>query len=315
MPTLNTMKRFGVSLLVHENPEILGDQLANFAKFFTNAYVVIHISRSTTTPYHEFEKICSEHANAVINPTRLNTRWGDMLSPIVSNIEYALTQFPDLKVICFASSTDMFVKPGVEDYIESHRIAYDSMGQVDSENKDMIVAACFNDPSFLRMQEHLGIESATYSQIEGSFYPTSLAKEILQVIKQHFDVSGCNADYYREEFVIPTIAHALTSNDQKIAMPYTLRGMFAYNWARGFGQRHKALILPSKILAKLIKLRYSNFWQLPTLQRAIKYSFSNLLRYSEVNGIKKFDPSSIHAIKRVRPVMADPVRCYLRDNV
>jgi hypothetical protein len=238
-----------------------------------------------------------------------------MLSPIVSNIEYALAQFTDIEAICFASSTDMFVKLGVENYIESHRIAYDSMGQVDSEHKDMIVAACFNDPSFLRMLEHLGIGSATYSQIEGSFYPASLAKEILQVIKQHFDISGCNANYYREEFVIPTIAHALTPKGQKIAMPYTLRSMFAYNWARGFGQRHKALILPSRILAKLIKFRYSKFWKLPIIQKSIEYNFSNLLRYSVVNGIKKFDPSSIHAIKRVRPDMADPARCYLRDNV
>jgi hypothetical protein len=115
--------------------------------------------------------------------------------------------------------------------------------------------------------------------------------------------------------VIPTIAYALISKDQKIAMPFTLRSMFAYNWARGFGQRYKALFLPSRILAKLTKFRYSMFWQLPMLRRSIKHDFYNLRLYSEVNGIKKFDPSSIHAIKRVRPDMTDPVRCYIRDHI
>ena len=308
------MSKTAISLLVHEKPDVFRDQIENIGFFFPEAYVIVHVSMSSSSPYEEFVAAVRDKENVLFNPNRIHTQWGDLLGPKLLNIKHALKELPDLDHVTFSSSNDMFVRHGVSDYIKQYPAGYDHLAVVHPQSNDKIVNACFADPSFKNLIYHLGINHAVYSQIEGSFYNREIASEMVMLIEKHFDISTCGAPYYREEFIFSTVAHQLmNSSRQEVASPYTLKGLFAYEWARNFGYRQKWMMLPSKVLATVLhNTKYPSFWRLDLLKESIRHEFSNLAFYANAKNCRKFSPPSIFAVKQVRRDLDDPVRQYLK---
>lgn len=314
---LPTSARVAISVPVHEKPEILRDQALNFGYFFPEALLIIHVSKSSNDSYESFIDATDGLSNVVFNPDRTVTRWGDALGPNFRNIRFALTELEGIDYVTFASSTDMMVKRGVFNYITKTNLAFNHLSIVESSSKSPIVQECFLDKSFQSLLNELGIDYANYSQIEGSFYSSSLMQQILPIIERHFDVYSCDAKYFREEFAFSTIAKFINNNNLKssVGFPYTLRGMFAYNWARSF-ENHCQIINPlSRIAARILRIAYPSFWKLSTLTRSLQYDFDNLRFFAKCNNIEQFKPSSIYSIKRVNPDLNDPIRCYLRSQI
>jgi hypothetical protein len=308
------MSKTAISLLVHEKPDVFRDQVENINFFFPDSYIVVHVSLSSSSPLEDFVSAVKDMDNVVFNPNRIHTQWGDLLGPKHLNMKYAVNELADVEYITFASSTDMFVRHGVRDYIRQHVAGFDHTAIVNAESNSHIVKTCFSDPLFKSLISELGINHAVYSQIEGSFYNREIACEIVRLIDKHFDVTTCNAPYYREEFIFSTIAQKLLLTETDgIAIPYTLKGLFAYEWARSFGNHSKWLNFPSRLVAKILhNTTHPPYWRLNLLKKSIANDFDNLSYFSNTKYCRKFDPKHIYAIKQVRRNIDDPVRNYLR---
>jgi len=309
--------KVAVSLPVHEKPHILRDQALNFGYFFPEALLIVHVSKSSEDSFESFIEATEGLSNVVFNPDRTVTRWGDALGPHIRNFRYALNELIGIEYLTFASSTDMMVKKGVFNHIKKFDLAYDRQSVVTREWKSDIIQECFADISFQRLLKEMGSNNAIYSQIEGSFYSVSIMRELIPVVERHFDVYACDAKYFREEFVFSTIANKICNQNSKILIgePYTLRGMFAYNWARSLANGNQFFEPATRLLARLLRIAYPAFWRLATLKRSIKYDFENLRCFAKCNGISKYNPSAIYSIKRVRPDLCDPIRKYLSSQI
>lgn len=310
------MSKTAISLLVHEQPSVFRDQIQNINHFFPGCYVVVHVSKSAEVSLEKFKDAASDFNNVIFNPTRIATRWGDLLGPKFSNMQFALKELPNVEYVAFAASNEMFVKTGVANHINGSAAGFHHNSLVGISSGSKMVDACLRDPEMRGMLTHFDASQVSWSQIEGTFYQRSLAEEMIDLIPRFFNTIACDAPYFREEFVFSTVANQLLNgNASNIRMPYTLKGLFAYDWARSLAAKNKAYSLPSRVLAKIIKWKYPSYWKVPTLRKCLRYEFQNLEYFSRIYGIEKFDPGSVYAIKQVQRTYDDPVRAYLRSLI
>lgn len=197
-----------ISLPVHTQPVVVAGQIRNFAYFFPQAVVVLHVSASARFTMAQLTAALAAAGcnNAVINPQRAATDWGNILPAHLANIAYIRSR-TNASQICLHSSNDMLVRHGVAARLRSGHNFY---------NRRFVTPGTFwrfghaalVDPCLAALRARLDSSDVVGSQIEGSCYEADVMFEIADLIAS-MPPRPPPLRYPREEVWFSTLAHAL----------------------------------------------------------------------------------------------------------
>jgi hypothetical protein len=195
-----------VSLPVHTQPRVVAGQARNFAAFFPEARLVLHVSANARFALPELEAALRAAScdNVTINPVRQATSWGGILQAHLANIGW-IRRAGDATRICLHASNDMLVRPGVADCLRRPGNFLHTR-PIRPGSRWRFAAPALADPELRTLCGRLGAAPLVGSQVEGAAYEPALLFEMAALIECHL---GGGAAYPREEVWLATAAHAL----------------------------------------------------------------------------------------------------------
>jgi hypothetical protein len=192
-----------ISIPVHEKPEVVVNQMQNFARYLPEAKVVLHVSKGAKFSVNELEDVLKKAniSNALVNPKQVETKWGSIIQAHIANIRYII-QRGDAEKVIFHSSNDMLIMDGLSEYLQDkknifhlRKCASDSLWWVSKRAvKDFPVLTFFNHKLYA-------------SQIEGSMYDIVLLKKLVSDIDKQDLILDSELLYPREEIVFSSFAY------------------------------------------------------------------------------------------------------------
>lgn len=203
-----------ISIAVHERPDIVVDQLLNIRHFFPNALIVLHISKAFNDAESKFKlldllRFLNRFPDLILNPSRLETRWGDILHVILSN--FHLVSNYSFKYFIILNSNELFVRRGVNEYL-SHYDAGMFQGyhtvflrNESAESKTAFFAATISDQALEKIMHEVGSNEIHLSQPEGLFFKKEIIASMVEIIDRYYDHSLQSSIYPREEAYFSTI--------------------------------------------------------------------------------------------------------------
>ena len=220
-----------VSLPVHTQPYVVAGQARNFAAFFPEARLVLHVSANARFALPELEAALRAAGcdNVTINPVRQATSWGGILHAHLANIGW-IRRAGDATRICLHASNDMLVRPGVAGCVRRPGNLLHTR-PIYPGSRWRFAAPALADPQLRTLCGYLdGLrpDGAPLfgSQVEGASFEPALLFEIAAMLERHL---GGAAAYPREEVWLATAAHAL---DATIAgRPYVLSEVHRFDRA------------------------------------------------------------------------------------
>jgi hypothetical protein len=197
-----------ISLPVHTQPAVIVDQLKNFSKFLPGAMVVLHVSAKPKFDVKVLEQaiLHSRCDNVLINPERLETSWGNILSAHVSNVFFIRSQGGASK-ICLHASNDMLVRRGLPMWLQARANVFNQRA-IYPGTYWRFGEAALQDECLSHICRKLGKTQLIGSQIEGSCYSAELLYEVARLVRSN-PHSPPRIPYPREEVWLSTIASAL----------------------------------------------------------------------------------------------------------
>lgn len=197
-----------VSIPVHEEPDVVKNQIENFKKYIKDVIIVLHVSKSFFENY-SVDKI-GTYPSVYINPTHLDTKWASIIQTHLSNFRYICTQL-DFDYFVLHASNDMYIRAGFNEYI-SHFDAGFNIRKVINRNSHWWPGnLALKDTQLKQAMNACGQTMIIASQVESSFYKKSLMKQIADIIEIYYDPTVENLVYPREEVYFSTIASKLVS--------------------------------------------------------------------------------------------------------
>ena len=199
-----------ISLPVHTQPAVIAGQLNNFAHFFPAARVVLHVSTEArfTMAALAAALAAGNCHNAVVNPQRASTSWGNILAAHLANIAWIRAQ-GDATRICLHASNDMLVRPGLAAWLKQGQGGnFLNSRQVAPGSYWRFAAPALADPALRALCRGLGGAPVIASQVEGASFDAALLFDVAAVLAP--TLAGAQpAHYPREEVWLSTVAHAL----------------------------------------------------------------------------------------------------------
>ncbi len=220
---MSAPKRLFISLLVHEKPDVILDQLRNFRRFAPAATIVVHLSAGMDAP-KPFITEAVGLGQVHFNPQRVVTNKVNLLFPHLLNIRHILTLGPsDTDLIAFQASNDLLVRRGLEQHVSRYDAGYFSDGYLDEKNERFFANRVRQDQSFIDLCASLKCTVLMKSQIEGLYAQVRHLSSVLNIIDAaNFDMS-IKRTYFAEEVMLPTLLHhVLNGEPARIGLPYVL---------------------------------------------------------------------------------------------
>jgi hypothetical protein len=205
--------KFVVSILAHEKPEIIRDQVENLRHFLPEAAVVLHlhVNFDWGGPIQDLSAI----EGVFINPNSVPTFWGNLHHAHHANFHHARSLF-EFEYFLLHSSSDLFIKKGAPGYLSQYDAGVSFVAPQTDWGAPLFAEG---DPVFQKICQQSGAKELWCSQVEGTFYKREVFAEMVAIIERHFDYRK-TLPYVHEEIYYPTIASSLNIN---IGHPYLLR--------------------------------------------------------------------------------------------
>lgn len=199
------------SLPIHEEPEVVYEQIINLKKYNPNCAVIIHINpvfkySLQTKDFSELIRNLNRFDNVYINPQRLSVGFNDIIQAHISN--YEAVKNVNYDYFYFIASNELFLKKGAEEFVSGYEYGCQNKLNEDWAHIDSLKS----DEDLKKIMNECSISQYSYSQVEGSFYSKAIMGEICNIIKKNFDYKAITVKYPREEVYFPTIANALFSD-------------------------------------------------------------------------------------------------------
>lgn len=308
-----------ISIPVHEKQDVIVNQMQNFAKYFPEAMVILHLSKGANFSLDELRDALylNKLNNVILNPTQVETQWGAIIQAHLENIRYAITLGNAEKII-FHSSNDMLVKSGVYNYVKDkfnifhqRKCTLDSLWWVSKRAlKDSNITRYFDD-------------CIIASQIEGSMYEIALLQELIAEIDSENLQLESSIFYPREEIIFSSFAK------QKNILPDGLPYLFSeihqfdrkfFSILTKYNFIFKAPFYLGKLMVQLIQkllLKTYGFQINKSIIQAIRQDDEKYLKpYTNLNDNKHliwdcYKTRNLFAVKRVNREINDPIRQYI----
>lgn len=188
-----------ISLLVHEKPEVILDQIANFKKYAPEAGIVIHPARQFAESSNILEELGGIDG-VWVNPQPFYTGFGLVLKCHVSNFQFAQEVGIPFTHYCLHASNDMFVRPGMEDYVRQHDFGFFQHDLAsDSDLFSQWIPDFHQDRAYRKIMREIGSAPTHFaSQVEGTFYPKEAFDRFARLVRRHA---------WRESLWLPGYVH------------------------------------------------------------------------------------------------------------
>lgn len=297
-----------ISLIVHEKPEVILDQLRNFRRFAPAAIIVLHISKMMEIPVDlvtQIESLQRVH----LNPIRVATTFYSLQGPHHENLRFILGLNPaETDRVAFHASNDLLVRKGVEHYVCSHAAAYFHDGIYFPAADSKILA----DREFAALRSKAASEVLIFSQVEGSFYQVQHLRRAFDLIEEVGMDLTQPRPYFAEEIILPTLIHGfLKGTSPSVGIPYILsEGAFIAKYfeiaGKLFGQGIVAKIF-SRLLRTIGPIRIT-----PRLvDRIRKGNLGIYENFRQSNGAVRFRTADSYGVKRVPRDIASRLRRHI----
>lgn len=194
-----------ISLPVHTQARVVANQARNFAAFFPEARIVLHVSANARFSLPDLEatlRACGCQ-DVVLNPARHATRWGGILQAHLANIGW-IRQAGDATRICLHASNDMLVRPGLAGWL-GRGGNFLHTRPIRPGSQWRFATPALADQPLASLCRRLGSASLVGSQVEGTSFDAALLFEVAALLERHLDAAA----YPREEVWLSTVAHAL----------------------------------------------------------------------------------------------------------
>ena len=114
----NNSSKLLFSIPVHEEQEIINNQIENILNYNPNSKIIIHVNKS----FKNFTNNQTQYENVYINSKRFNYKFAKGLLWIhINNFLEAIRLNIDFDYFVIISSNEMFIKNGLIHYIEKYK--------------------------------------------------------------------------------------------------------------------------------------------------------------------------------------------------
>lgn len=289
--------KIAISLPVHENAEVVIDQINNIRFFVPESIIILHVSKEFADwgDYNikDFEKI----DNVLVNPIRFSTSYstGILVSLHLSNFEF-ISENQNFDYFNLHSSNELFFKSGLACYLRTFEAGFFTT-LIDNKTTLINGKAALKDPLLKRINFELGRNAIFKSQIEGSFYKKSIFSSIVNVIKNYSSKKIPLAFLFRHD---STTSRYLQSYLRKFFFQghlYAKEEVYfptiGANFARALGTPYS----------------YMNWKNSLNLS---KEELDNLMANDGPRTLNGRQYLEFFSVKRVNRVIDDPIRQYIR---
>ncbi|MNC02336.1 hypothetical protein D3C81_898280 [compost metagenome] len=280
--------KFCISIPIHEQPEVVIDQIKNFQYFYNNeAAIILHISPDFefNDEYVDSNRFISK--GVYVNTDSLKVEWGTLMHVHNSNFKYAFKHI-DFEYFIIHSSNDMYIKHGVKDYIELKKngifqankpIGVNYLVDHNTRNwsKDLYI-----DQEFVRLMRHLELKQQYLTQCEGSFFEKKVFLSMINAIDK-FYVYGREKIYPREEYWYSTIISKFVEQE-KLGKPFLLSEIW----------RRDGIVINEDIIVRIC---------------------NNQKIDDELKLEHPYDYNNLYAVKRIPRQIDHPLRILIREII
>lgn len=292
-----------VSLLVHEKPDVVRDQLKNFYRYLPDATVMLHISANADFDAGDVLNANerAESQRIIVNPLRLKTAWGDVLDPHLANIRYLRTLGCE-GVVVFHASNDMYVRHGAQGRMMETGTGY-AASEIGVTTDWSWASHTYADPLLREMIHKSGGKAIFAGQIEGSFYRLADLYEMLDLLDECSGKTG--APYPREEIYFATYARAKGIEPTGAPLVFSeilhadvlhfLRDLKIRKFIRSMFRKRTSVKMTERCVLCIRK---------PSL-------FNLMFQLSSRRRAENWEPRHLYAVKRVPRDMTAPLRQFI----
>ena len=196
-----------VSLPVHEQPEVIKNQIENINKYFTSPHIVLHVSLVGFALKDALRRITKDYSNVLINPASNPTEWGWMFHAHLSNYRWIRRIGVKFDYFLLESSNTLYIKR----VDESRLSAVDFLATL--EDLDIVSSARWGwkdrlaqDSCFAAIKRDFKIKSTQVSFCEGTAYRADLIEQMVQIVDEYYHMDFDEVRYPREEIYFGTLA-------------------------------------------------------------------------------------------------------------
>ena len=310
----NTRYRHAISILVHEQIEVIIDQCLNFEAFAPDSLIMLHVSASAS-----FEKAClqkgldeSGRRRTIINPVSRPTGWGSIIDAHLANIR-ALDAFchPHAMIALNASNDMLLRRLSAQSEADGPRF---ELREISPTSIWYTGRQFSQSAAFSALARKLGCSQMVGSQIEGSTYPLDtllrLADRVESLRELFLELPGV-----AEEVVFPTWALQHLGEPQK--QPFIL---FRASRMTGLA----ACLIPPRMrgggradIAQKVANRIESYLLPPDAARGDINAVATgrpLTPAAWPHGLRRSRPAIFYGIKRIARRYDDPLRTYIRTH-
>lgn len=204
------------SIPVHEEQDIINNQIENILNNNPGATIILHINKS----FHKFNPYLTIYKNVYINNNRHSYIIGKGLLFIhISNFLFCINNNIDFEYFIILSSNEMFIKKGLIHYIEKYKngvqlVKFDINNSWHNFHKNIE-----NDPNIIQLLNELQLDTFYGGQTEGQFYQKYVFQYISDIYLKIFGKNELHS-FETEEIVCQTI---FKSMNLEYGLPFTLQ--------------------------------------------------------------------------------------------
>lgn len=326
-----------ISIPVHENQQVVINQIQNIEKYVPSSIIILHLSRDFEDS-RELLRYIEMDDRVFLNPTRLESGWGNIMDAHISNFNF-VKKNEDFEYFMFHASNDMYVLSGVESYITGYDAGF-HIHKIYRKSRWWPGEYALEDQNLKAIMADIDAKEIVATQIEGSFYKKELFEQIVNVIDGSRnnlvlqDNQTAKRIYTKEEVYFSTIAYRFLQNkeDTKVGFPTTYSEVHDFDrmlWRLqqitwGIYRRLPiSWLVPKskydeleKSHAQRLAARNSTALSISKIRNLINNRSDFLKKHSYLNdSVTKYRlyGNLIFSVKRVPRDMNNPIRIYINN--
>lgn len=320
--------RIVISIPVHEEKEVVIDQIQNYKKYISNPIIVIHISKKFFQKEKGLFSEIERMENVYINPMNFDVGWGNIAHVHISNFVYACEKNIEFDYFLLHASNELYVRTGVESYISQFKAGFQRRILISQKSMWWPCAMAYKDVVLHEIMKKCNATYIVASQVEGSFYSKEVFEKIVEVTRDIDFIQG--ESYTREEIVFSTIAYCFLE-EKDIGYPVTYSEVHQYDRGVWKIQRlyHSISVLPiirnvlvgdrfDKVYEWLVDC-YERIGGYKIRKRTVREIAKGNSRYilhknimNDYPGTFQLYDGNVYAVKRITRKISDPIRVYIR---
>jgi hypothetical protein len=213
---INDSSKLLFSIPIHENQNIINNQIENILNFNPNSKIILHVNKN----FNIFNNNLTNYKNVYINTKRFNYIFAKGLLWIhINNFLEAVSLNIDFEYFIIISSNEMFIKYGLNKYIENSKNGLQIV-EFNTNNKwHNFHKKIEDDENIKNLLKDLNLNNFYGGQTEGQFYEKNIFKNIADIYLKYFgDKELCH--FETEEIIPQTI---FKSFNKSYSLPFTLQ--------------------------------------------------------------------------------------------